>query len=128
MVHDVSDFSKAEKCGRQGSSAGSSRVLPTCDIIGPTGKSLGYSTMAAKAGDSVELFGVGFGATTPAVPAGHIYSGAAATSNTVTLLINNVNLTPAFTGLSSAGLYQINFADSFWCYHFRAIEGQLLNL
>jgi uncharacterized protein (TIGR03437 family) len=81
----------------------------TYDIIGPTGTSLGYSTVAAKAGDSVELFGVGFGATNPVVPAGHTYSGAAKTSNTVSLLINNVNVTPGFAGLSSAGLYQINF-------------------
>jgi hypothetical protein len=33
------------------------------DIIGPTGSSLGYPTVVAKAGDTVELFGVGFGPT-----------------------------------------------------------------
>ncbi len=38
------------------------------DIIGPTGSSLGFGTVAAKAGDTVELFGVGFGATNPAGP------------------------------------------------------------
>ena len=78
------------------------------DIIGPTGNSLGYPTVAAKAGDSVVLFGVGFGRTNPPVPAGSVFSGAAVTTNPVTLLINNVSVTPSFAGLSGAGLYQLN--------------------
>jgi uncharacterized protein (TIGR03437 family) len=80
----------------------------TYDIIGPTGTSLGYKTVAAKSGDLIELFGVGFGPTSPAVPAGKPFSGSAAVINPVTLLINNVPVTPGFAGLSSAGLYQIN--------------------
>jgi uncharacterized protein (TIGR03437 family) len=78
------------------------------DIIGPTGSSLGYATVAAKAGDNVELFGVGFGPTTPAVPAGQTFSGAAATTNPVQLTIGGRKVTPSFAGLSAAGLYQIN--------------------
>jgi uncharacterized protein (TIGR03437 family) len=79
------------------------------DVVGPTGTSLGYKTVAAKAGDTVELFGVGFGPTSPAVPAGKVFSGAAATTNTVQLSINGKSFTPLFAGLSSSGLYQINF-------------------
>jgi uncharacterized protein (TIGR03437 family) len=78
------------------------------DIIGPTGSSLGYSTVAAKAGDIVAIYGVGFGPTSPAVPPGAVFSGAASTTNRVTLSINNMSVTPAFAGESSAGLYQIN--------------------
>jgi uncharacterized protein (TIGR03437 family) len=78
------------------------------DIIGPTGTSLGYKTVAAKVGDNVELFGVGFGPTTPPVLSGKPFSGAAGVSNPVPLLINNVTVTPSFFGLSSAGLYQVN--------------------
>ena len=78
------------------------------DFIGPTGNSLGYRTVAAKAGDIVELFGGGFGPTSPAVPAGQAFAGAASTTNSVTVLINNVSVTPFFAGLSAAGLYQIN--------------------
>jgi uncharacterized protein (TIGR03437 family) len=78
------------------------------DIIGPTGNSLGYPTVAAKAGDTIALFAVGLGPTNPAVPAGQAFSGLAPTTNPLTLLINNVGVTPAFAGLSSAGLYQIN--------------------
>ena len=80
----------------------------TYDIIGPTGSSLGYPTVAAKGGDGVVLFGVGFGPTNPAVLAGQVFSGAAATANPVGLLINNASVSPAFSGLSSAGLYQLN--------------------
>jgi uncharacterized protein (TIGR03437 family) len=64
--------------------------------------------VAAKAGDSLVLFGVGFGPTTPPVAAGQAFSGAAATNSAVTLLINSKSETPAFAGLTSAGLYQFN--------------------
>jgi uncharacterized protein (TIGR03437 family) len=80
------------------------------DILGPTGSSLGYSTVAAKAGDVVELYGNGFGPTSPSVAPGQPFSGAAATANPLQLLINNIFVTPSFTGLSGAGLYQINLA------------------
>jgi uncharacterized protein (TIGR03437 family) len=78
------------------------------DIIGPTGSSLGYPTVAAKAGDSVLLFGVGFGPTSQVVPAGQAFSGAASITKPVSVLINNVSVVPSFAGLSGAGLYQIN--------------------
>jgi uncharacterized protein (TIGR03437 family) len=80
----------------------------TYDIVGPNGTSLGYKTIAARAGDALILFGTGFGPTTPAVPAGKAYSGQAATTNSVQLLINDIAVAPAFSGISSAGLYQIN--------------------
>jgi uncharacterized protein (TIGR03437 family) len=78
------------------------------DIIGPTGSSLGYPTVAAKAGDSIALFGTGFGPTNPPVMAGQAFSGAAETTSQVTLGINNRSVAPAFVGLSGAGLYQLN--------------------
>ena len=68
------------------------------DILGPTGSSLGYATVAAKAGDVVELYGTGFGPTSPAVAPGQVFSGAAPTTNPVQLLINNVGVTPSFAG------------------------------
>ncbi len=80
----------------------------TYDILGPTGTSLGFPTVAAKAGDTLELFGVGFGPTNPTVLAGQVYSGVAAATNSVQLLINNIPVLPGFTGIVEAGLYQIN--------------------
>jgi uncharacterized protein (TIGR03437 family) len=78
------------------------------DIIGPTGNSLGYPTVAAKAGDTVELYGTGFGPTNPAVPSGQAFSGAAPTTYSVNLFINGAIFTPLWAGLSGAGLDQIN--------------------
>lgn len=80
----------------------------TYDVAGPTGTSLGYKTVAAKGGDTVVLYGVGFGPTNPPVPAGRLYSGAAATTNPVQVTIGGVAVTSFFAGLSQAGLYQIN--------------------
>jgi uncharacterized protein (TIGR03437 family) len=78
------------------------------DIIGPPGTSLGYPTVAAKAGDTIELFGTGFGTTNPSVPAGAPFSGAAPTISAVTVRIDSTNVAPSFSGLSGAGLYQFN--------------------
>lgn len=82
------------------------------DIIGPTGNSLGYPTVAAKAGDTVELYGVGFGPVIQPVQAGPAFVAPAtpdSTTNQVTLTVNGKAVTPPFAGLSSqAGLYQIN--------------------
>jgi uncharacterized protein (TIGR03437 family) len=80
------------------------------DLLGPTGNAFGYATVAAQPGDIVEIYGVGFGPTTPTVPAGQAFTGAAAinVTNDFALYINNVLVKPSFVGLSSAGLYQIN--------------------
>lgn len=83
----------------------------TYDILGPTGSLFGYPTVAAKAGDIVSLYAVGFGPTTPFVQAGQAYTGAApinSQDSPLTLYINNVVVKPSFAGISSAGLYQIN--------------------
>jgi uncharacterized protein (TIGR03437 family) len=80
----------------------------TYDIIGPTGTSLGYATVAAKAGDIVELFGVGFGPTTPPVPAGQPFTGTAVTTNRVGLMIGGTTVSTLGAGEGSAGLYQVN--------------------
>jgi uncharacterized protein (TIGR03437 family) len=80
----------------------------TYDILGPTGNSFGYPTVAAQAGDTVELFAVGFGPTTPVVPAGQAFSGSASLNNAISLYIHGISVRPAFVGLSSAGVYQIN--------------------
>lgn len=80
----------------------------TYDILGPTGNSLGYATVAAKPGDAVTLFAVGLGPTNPDVPAGQPFSGSAPTTNPVTVLINNISVQPSYSGETSAGLYQLN--------------------
>jgi uncharacterized protein (TIGR03437 family) len=80
----------------------------TYDILGPTGSSLGYGTVAAKVGDTVELYALGLGPTSPPIQAGQPFSGASATTNPVNLLINNKSVTPGFAGFSSSLVYQVN--------------------
>jgi uncharacterized protein (TIGR03437 family) len=80
----------------------------TYDILGPTGTSLGYPTVAAKAGDSIVLFGTGFGPTSPTVAAGQTFSASAAATSPVLVIVNHVSVTPSFAGLSGAGLDQMN--------------------
>ncbi|HYA16367.1 MAG TPA: hypothetical protein VEF06_02820, partial [Bryobacteraceae bacterium] len=76
------------------------------------GNSLGYPTVAAKAGDSVELYAVGLGPVIQPVQAGPGFTAPAQPDNTtsqVTLTINGKTVIPTFAGQSSeAGLYQIN--------------------
>lgn len=83
----------------------------TYDKLGPTGTSLGFPTVAAQPGDTVELFGVGFGATNPVIPAGQVYSGpsqGAPAVNTIGIMIGGTIVTPGFAGLTEAGLFQFN--------------------
>ena len=61
-----------------------------------------------KAGETLVLFGVGFGPTAPQVPAGQVFTGAASTTSPVTVTIGGVAANVVFSGLTGAGLYQIN--------------------
>ncbi|MFO0451573.1 MAG: BACON domain-containing protein [Pseudomonadota bacterium] len=74
-------------------------------VLGPDGAS-GFGS--AKPGETVLFFGTGFGPTSPAVAPGKAFSGAAALLDRVAMRIGGVSVTPAFAGLSSAGLYQFN--------------------
>jgi uncharacterized protein (TIGR03437 family) len=80
----------------------------TYDIVGPAGTSLGYKTVPAKAGDTLILFGVGFGPTNPVVASGKAFTGSAPTTNTVQFLVNGSVVLPFYSGLTEAGLYQFN--------------------
>jgi uncharacterized protein (TIGR03437 family) len=62
------------------------------DIIVPTG-TFPYPTRPVKAGEVVELYGVGFGPTNPAVAAGQAFSGAAANVTAPLVTIGGVPAT-----------------------------------
>ena len=83
----------------------------TYDVIGPTGNSLGYATVGAKKGDTVVLFGVGFGPTAPAVKAGAAVAtaGLLPSTSTLTFNIGGVPVKPDYAAVTSAGLWQFNF-------------------
>ena len=79
----------------------------TYDLVGPSG-SFSFSTRAVKSGETLVLFGVGFGATTPPVPAGRIFSGVAPTTSPVNITIGGLKANVVFAGITAAGLYQFN--------------------
>jgi uncharacterized protein (TIGR03437 family) len=76
--------------------------------VGPAGLFPGVTTVPAKPGDVVLFFGTGFGPTNPAVAPGKVFSGAAPLVDAVQMRIGGTTVTPAFSGLSSSGLYQFN--------------------
>ncbi len=79
------------------------------DLLGPTGTSLGYKTVAAKAGDNVVLFGIGFGSTNPPIAAGQPYQGAPAkASDSIAVTVNGLAVNPFFVGVGVPGLFQFN--------------------
>lgn len=66
------------------------------------------ATAAVKAGDVLEIYGTGFGPTTPSITPGLVFSAADPTTNTVTVKIGGTAATVLWAGLTAAGLYQIN--------------------
>lgn len=79
----------------------------TYDLVGPTGY-FSFAARPVQPGETLVLYGVGFGPTNPPVPAGQTFTGAAPTTNPVTVTIGGESTTVLFSGLVAAGLFQIN--------------------
>jgi uncharacterized protein (TIGR03437 family) len=62
----------------------------------------------AKPGETVVLWGTGFGPANPPVPAGYVFAGANQLANTVTVTIAGQPATVDFAGIVGAGLVQLN--------------------
>ena len=77
------------------------------DLVGPVG-AFPYATRPVKAGETLILYGVGFGAASPPVSAGVFYSGAANAANKITMTIGGVSVPISFAGISYTGQYQFN--------------------
>jgi uncharacterized protein (TIGR03437 family) len=79
----------------------------TYDLAGP--RSLGFSR-PAKVGETVELFGVGFGSPQTAVPAGQVdpVTQENPLTSTVSVTVGGTPASVTFAGEVEAGLYQIN--------------------
>ena len=78
------------------------------DLIGPTG-GFSFATRPVKAGEILELYGVGFGPTTPEVPAGEVFPGPPAPAVTLPkVTIGGLPATVNFAGIVEAGLFQLN--------------------
>jgi uncharacterized protein (TIGR03437 family) len=77
------------------------------DLVGPSG-AFSFNTRPVNPGETLILYGVGFGPTNPPVPAGSVFSGSAPTSNPVAITIGGVSASVVFAGITEAGLYQFN--------------------
>ena len=76
----------------------------------PTGAIPGVTSRPAKPGDTIVLYGVGFGPVTPAIPAGQIVQQANSLASAFQMAIGGIPVTPQYAGLAPnfVGLYQFN--------------------
>lgn len=79
----------------------------TYDLVGPS-RFFSFSTRPVKPGETLVLYGVGFGPTEPSVPAGRAFTSTAPTTNPVTITIGGEAAKVLFSGIVATGLYQIN--------------------
>jgi uncharacterized protein (TIGR03118 family) len=76
-------------------------------IVGPASLVANNSTPAV-AGETIALFATGLGATNPAVVNGQIVSSPAPLAAPAIVYIDGTPVAPAFAGLTTTGLYQVN--------------------
>jgi uncharacterized protein (TIGR03437 family) len=62
----------------------------------------------AKPGETIILYGTGFGPTAPAFPSGEVAPGVVNLANPAKIRVGLVDVVPSFSGLSATGLYQFN--------------------
>jgi len=76
----------------------------------PTGAIAGVMSRPAHPGETITLYGVGFGPVTPNIPAGQIVSEANNLAGSVQVFFGSTQAQVSFAGLSqgSVGLYQLN--------------------
>jgi uncharacterized protein (TIGR03437 family) len=77
------------------------------DLVGPA-NTFSFTTRPAKVGETLVLYGVGFGATYPPVLAGQPVSGYANAVSTIRVSIGGFAAYVAFAGITEAGLFQFN--------------------
>jgi uncharacterized protein (TIGR03437 family) len=75
-------------------------------LVGPA--SLGAGFAPAQPGETILLFGTGFGPTIPPLPAGQIVMVAEPLANTATVTLATESANVTFAGLSGSGLDQLN--------------------
>lgn len=74
-------------------------------LIGPAGTA---GATPAAAGETIVLYGTGFGVTNPAAPEGMVFTTALNLATLPTIVFNSAASQPIFAGLVSPGLFQIN--------------------
>jgi uncharacterized protein (TIGR03437 family) len=76
----------------------------------PTGAIAGVPSRPAKEGDTITLYGIGFGMTTPSVPSGQIVQASNSLVLPLAVTVNSKPAMVAYAGLAPGivGLYQFN--------------------
>ena len=77
------------------------------DYIGPSG-AFSFPSRPVKVGETLVLYGVGFGPTNPPVTAGHAFSSAAPSVTPPIITIGGATAVVNFAGIVEAGLFQFN--------------------
>ncbi|HUO31830.1 MAG TPA: IPT/TIG domain-containing protein [Bryobacteraceae bacterium] len=85
-------------------------LLPDGTFVLPTGAIPGLNSRPAKPGETVTLYGVGFGPVTPATPAGELVEGLNTLSESFSIAFGGTAATASYDGLAPGfmGLYQFN--------------------
>jgi uncharacterized protein (TIGR03437 family) len=78
------------------------------NYLAPTGLVSGLVTTPARAGDTITLWGTGFGPVNPAAEPGEAFSGASPLLNPLKLRIGQSDALVPFAGMTAAGVYQFN--------------------
>jgi uncharacterized protein (TIGR03437 family) len=77
-------------------------------LVGPPNLLAGVVTTPAQPGETIILYGVGFGPTNPPQPTGQTVANNPPLANPVQISIGGVSATVGFAGLAGSGLYQFN--------------------
>jgi uncharacterized protein (TIGR03437 family) len=89
---------------RSGTTSYAVAVHSDGSLVGPVGP----SSRPAVPGEVIEIYGTGFGATNPAMPASQLVSQPAPLIVPATVSIGGLNAAVQWVGLVSPGLYQLN--------------------
>jgi protocatechuate 3,4-dioxygenase beta subunit len=85
-----------------------SATTPDGRYIGPTNIVAGLTTVAARPGDVITLWGTGFGPTNPEYDPSSLVTGAIPLANPVAIRIGPAAATVQYAGMSGSGLNQFN--------------------
>jgi len=77
-------------------------------LVGAANLLPGVTTTPAKPGETILLYGTGFGPTNPPLPTAQLVTAAEPLANSVQISIGGLAATASFAGLVSPGLYQFN--------------------
>jgi uncharacterized protein (TIGR03437 family) len=77
-------------------------------LVGKPGVLPGVVTQPAAPGEIIQMYGTGFGLTSPPLPTSQLVSKAAVLANPVQITIGGVTASVEYAGLVEAGLYQLN--------------------